>query len=129
MLWITPLLVFKYYWFKKPDLVAIISLFESASWQAQPGERERWKRGRDGREREGGRDGREREREREVRPCHTITVLLIPNLWRLICGDQKSRSRVQRVTYPRKGCIVCVYHQSLVFSLLVSLTTILTMIN
>jgi hypothetical protein len=92
MLWITPLLV------KKPDLVAVMSLFESARWQAQPGERgrERWKR----------------EREREVRPCHTITVLLIPNLWRLICGDQKSRSGVQRVTYPRKGCIVCVYHHT-----------------
>jgi len=40
MLWITPLLVFKYYWVKKPDLVALMSLFESASWQAQPGERE-----------------------------------------------------------------------------------------
>jgi hypothetical protein len=38
MLWITPLLVFKYYWFKKPDLLAVMGLFESTSWQAQPGE-------------------------------------------------------------------------------------------
>ncbi len=118
MLWITPLLVFKVLLVKKPDLVALMSLFESASWQAQPGER-----GRDGRERGRERWKRERKREREgemeeregseTLPYHT--VLLIPNLWRLISGDQKSRSGVQRVTYPMKGCIVCVYHQSLVF--------------
>jgi hypothetical protein len=37
-----------------------MSLFESASWQAQPGERE------------GGRDGREREREREREGSETL---------------------------------------------------------
>jgi hypothetical protein len=48
-LWITPLLVFKYCWLRKPDLVAVMGLFGSAQVgrQAQPGERERWKRERE----------------------------------------------------------------------------------
>lgn len=73
MLWITPLLVFKYYWFKKPDLVALMSLFESASWQAQPGEREG--------------EMEEREREREVRDpaipyCASDLQLMEAHQWR-----------------------------------------------